>query len=313
MAKILVVGSVNIDIVARVPRFPIAGETLRGSRLDLVPGGKGANQAVAASRLADETALIGRVGNDAFGASLAEALTSQGVLPLLEVSQGTSGIALISVDRDGENSIIVIPGANGLVSPQDVAMYGDHFENADALLVQFELPLDTVAAAVALGRSHGILTVVDPAPAPPADEEIPDAIWDTDILSPNQSEAELLTGQAITTVEEAVKAAQILRERGPKLVVIKMGAMGAVYVDDSKTRHQPTNKVTAIDTTAAGDAFTAAFALRFAETQNAQSALAWACAAGTLAVQHVGAQTSMPKRREVRELARLLPPSTVIA
>lgn len=307
MTKILVVGSVNMDIVARVPRFPKVGETLQGSRLDLIPGGKGANQAVAASRLSDETAIIGRVGSDSFGSLLANALTAQGVLPLVEVSQGPSGIALISVDPDGENCIIVIRGANGLVSPQDVAMYDDHFKTADAVLVQFEIPLETAAAAAALGRTHGILTVVDPAPVA-TDSEIPEDIWTTDIFSPNEHEAELLTGQNITTVEDAVKAAKELLHRGPRAVVIKMGSQGAVYVDRESVRHQATISVNAIDTTAAGDAFTAAFAVRFAETRNPETALAWGCAAGTLAVQQIGAQKAMPQRAKVREMTRQLPP-----
>jgi ribokinase len=310
MTQVLVVGSVNMDIVARVPRFPDPGETVRGSRLDLIPGGKGANQAVAASRLAVDTAMIGRVGSDAFGAALANGLASEGVLPLVEVSQGSSGIALITVDRDGENSIIIIPGANGLVSPSDVGMYDEHFENADVLLVQFELPMETVAAAVAMGRSHGILTVVDPAPAPASDVEIPQEIWDADVFSPNQTEAEALTGISVTSVETAVSAAQLLLERGPRAIVIKMGALGAIYVDrDSAPLYQSAKTVIAMDSTAAGDAFMAAFAVRFAETKQAESALAWGCAAGAIAVQHYGAQTAMPKRGEVSELAHQLRPS----
>lgn len=306
MANVLVVGSINMDVVARVRRFPTAGETIHGSRLDLIPGGKGANQAIAAARLGGDTAIISRVGSDAFGDKLVGELSQAGILPLVEVSQGSSGIAVITVNRDGENSIVVIPGANGLVSPNDVAMYDEHFARADVVLTQFEIPPETVGAAVALARQHGKLTVVDPAPVPAAVDEIDAETWQCDFFSPNQSEAETLTGISIQDPESAVAAARQLLKLGPKTVVIKMGEQGAVLVNEDRALHQSTASVNAIDTTAAGDAFTAALATRYAETQNVEVALAWACAAGTLATQKIGAQSSIPTRKEVRGQARLL-------
>jgi ribokinase len=311
VTKVMIIGSINMDLVARVPRIPSPGETLTGSKFEQIPGGKGANQAVAAVKLTGDAAFIGRVGNDALGRTLVNQLTEQSVTPFVEVSNSSSGVALINVDKAGENSIVIIPGANGLVSPLDVEMYAEQIAASDVVLLQLEIAQETVGAAVKIARRYGIPTVLDTAPVPA--DGLMDELWDADFLSPNQSEAELLTGKAVLDATDAVAAAEILLSKRPSggsgAVVMKLGSAGALYWDgQSPPIYQPVPTVTVIDTTAAGDAFSAAFGVRFAETKDPAESLAWGCAAGTLAVQHFGAQPAMPGRTRVAGLALELPP-----
>lgn len=300
---LVVVGSLNLDLVVRAPRLPQPGETLHGDSLDLVSGGKGANQAVAAARLGARTALVGRVGDDAFGVRLRDALSAAGVdiAPVEVTPQTTSGVALITVDAAGQNAIIVIGGANSWLTPDDVERQRARIAAADALLLQLEVPLPTVTRAARVARAAGVWTVLDPAPAPSC--ALPDELYEVDCFTPNQTEAETLTGRPVRSVAEAVQAAAILAERGARTVVIKLGELGAVWRDEGgRTGHVPAPSVNVVDTTAAGDAFTAALAYGVAAGVGLEEAVRWGCAAGALAVTKAGAQPALPTAAEVRDL-----------
>jgi ribokinase len=301
--RIVVVGSLNMDLVARVPRLPRPGETVHGSEFRQVPGGKGANQAVAAALLGAEVSLIGRVGDDAFGQQLIAALARRGVrTELVQVTpKCASGVALIGVEDSGQNAITVIGGANERLTPEDVHANEAAIRGADALLVQLEVPSETVAAAIAIAKEHGVLTILDPAPAPARD--LPAELYGVDVLSPNQSEAEALTGVALSSLANEARAARILQERGAKQVVLKLGDRGAMAVERGQTPQRiAASKVEVVDTTAAGDAFTAALAVGLVEKMSLQEATQFACVAGSLATTRLGAQDAMPSREEVEAL-----------
>ncbi len=301
--RIVVVGSINMDLVARVARLPRPGETVQGSSFMQVPGGKGANQAVAAARLGADVEMIGRVGDDAFGGQLVESLRGSGVRT--DIVQTTancpSGLALIGVEDSGQNAITVIGGANQYLTPTDIEAHAAAIAAADALLVQLEVPIATVVAAVSVASEHRVLTVLDPAPAPAL--ELPSELFAVDVLSPNQAEAEALTGVSVTTVADAVLASRKLHERGAPRVVIKLGKQGALAGESgSQPIHIPAPPVRVVDTTAAGDAFTAALAIALVEGQSLAAATRFACAAGSLATTRSGAQTAMPSRAEVEAM-----------
>jgi ribokinase len=297
--RVVVVGSLNLDLVLRGDRLPRAGETVHARDLLRVPGGKGANQAVAAARLGAEVAMIGRVGDDEFARPLLGSLAREGIdASAVLVAPGcTTGVAVIGVDAAGRNAITVVPGANGTLRPEDLERHESLIRSADALLVQFEVPPETTAAAIALARRHDVLSILDPAPVPPA---MPDGAWEADILSPNQAEAEQLTGIAVTDEASAAAAAHALRVRGAGRVVLKLGELGAyLAVGDGPASLVPSWPVTAVDTTAAGDAFTTALAVAWVEGRPPREAVRFATAAGALATTRVGAQPAMPTRGEV--------------
>jgi ribokinase len=274
---------------------------VHGSELRQIPGGKGANQAVASARLGGRTAMIGRVGDDGFGEALVDSLRRNAVRTdaVLGTTNCSSGVALIGVEDSGENAITIIGGANARLGEEDVRRHEDLIASTGAVLLQLEVPLPTVGAAVEIAARHGVLTVLDTAPAPA--EGLPDALYHVDVISPNQTEAEVLTGVAVKGLNEAEQAANILQARGAKTVVIKMGAQGALLLDASgDTRHVPTQPVKVVDTTAAGDAFTAALTLALVEGRPGFEAVAFGCAAGSLAATRLGAQPAMPTLDEVR-------------
>lgn len=295
MTAIAVLGSTNMDLVAYVPKTPRLGETVTGREFRTVPGGKGANQAVAAARLGAEVVMIGAVGADEFGVRLRSALTAAGVeTAALRTVEGASGTAHITVDDEGANSIIVIPGANAHVTGLEA---GDdsRIGAADALLLQLELPLPAVLAGARAARAHGIRTVLTPAPARPLPPELLAA---TDLLVPNEHEAAALTG-----LTEPLQAAELLLHDVPE-VVITLGAAGVLYAARGReplTVAAP--QVRAVDTTAAGDTFVGALAVALAEGRPMPEALAWASAAAALSVQRPGAQDSMPTRAEADAFA----------
>jgi ribokinase len=299
--RVVVVGSINMDLVARVARLPRAGETVAGTDLLHIPGGKGANQAVAVARLGGRSSLLGRVGDDGFGAALVEALAGAGVdIGAVTVTPRTSsGVALIGVDDAGQNAITIIAGANGRLTAADVAARSDLIEGADALLVQLEVPLETIAAALGVARRAGVLTVLDPAPAPAG--ALPSELLAlVDVISPNQTEAEALTGLPVETIDAARAAAARLRGAGVARVVLKLGAAGAFLSESGGLeQHVPAAAVPVVDTTAAGDAFTGALTLALAEGRDPVQAVRRGCAAGTLAAMRLGAQQSMPAREEL--------------
>ena len=301
--QVVVAGSINMDLVARVSRLPRPGETVRADDVRHIPGGKGANQAVAVARLGGRSTLIARVGDDAFGSRLIEALVGHGVnTQHVSVTDNcASGIALIGVEESGENAITIAAGANGRLSADDIRRCEAVIASAGALLVQLEVPLETVAAAIETARRHHVLTVLDPAPAPR--RTLPDALFCVDILSPNQTEAECLTGISVQSIEDAKQAAARLRGRGARQVVIKMGDQGALICDEhDRCLHVPAPAVEAVDTTAAGDAFTAAMTVACADGAQLSDAVRFACSAGAAAVTRLGAQQSMPTREEVEQL-----------
>ena len=297
---IVVVGSINMDLVAQMVRLPRPGETVHGDGFQTIPGGKGANQAVAAARLGARVTMIGRVGDDSFGETLKRSLEEHGVsTEHVLVTEGcSSGVALIGVEATGANSITVVAGANGQLTPLDVESRADVIAAADVLIVQLETPLDTVAAAIRLAREVGVRTILDPAPAPTG--PLPAELLAVEILSPNQTEAEALTGIAVHDVASAGTAARRLRELGAKAVVLKLGELGAFMLDDvGREEHVSARAASVVDTTAAGDAFTAGLAVALAEGRSLSDAARFGCAAGTLACTKFGAQPAMPLREEV--------------
>ncbi|QIP86987.1 ribokinase [Streptomyces sp. Tu 2975] len=291
MTGIVVLGSTNMDLVAFVAHAPKRGETVTGREFRTVPGGKGANQAVAAARAGGDVAMIGAVGSDAFGPQLRHTLESCGVdIDLLRTAECPSGTAHIVVDDEGGNAIVVIPGANGTVTalaPGEEALIA----TADTLLLQLELPLSAVLDGAEAARRHGVRTVLTPSPAQPLPPELLAA---TDLLVPNEHEAATLTG-----IADHRAAAQELLRQVPE-VVITLGSAGCLYAARGT---EPINVsapgVQAVDTTAAGDTFVGALAVALGEKKPIRQCLAWACAAAALSVQRPGASSSMPYRTEI--------------
>ena len=300
--QVVVVGSINMDLVVRSARLPMPGETLIGDSLSEIPGGKGANQAVGAARLGADVALIGRLGDDGFGDTLQRALATEGVQldGVARTQNCCSGVAIIGVENSGQNCITVVPGANGRLTPDDVQRQAPVIAQADVLLLQLEVPMETVVTAIKLARTNDVLTILDPAPAI---LNYPPELLDVDVVCPNESEAALLTGVEITTTESACHAAKMLQQLGARQVVITLGDKGAVFRDASgNSGHLAPFSVTAVDTTAAGDAFTAALGMRLAEGGSLQDAGRFACAAGAIAASRKGAQPGMPSRTDVHAL-----------
>ncbi len=302
--RIVVVGSINMDLVARMLRLPKPGETVTGESFQTIPGGKGANQAVAAARLGAEVSMIARVGDDAFGETLRNQLMVDGVdcSQIRSTKDCSSGVAMIGVEASGANSIIVIPGANGRLSVEDVRSSRSSIESARALVVQLETPLETVAAAIEISQKQGILTILDPAPAPTQQEGLPQQLMSVDVISPNQTEAEALTGIAVRDWDSGKRAAKELRRRGARNVVLKMGELGALVYDLQDSFHTVSAlPAEVVDTTAAGDAFTAGMAIGLCEGLSLIEATRWGVAAGTLACTQFGAQPAMPTRSELEQ------------
>ena len=316
MAEIIVLGSLNMDLVAQVPRLPQPGETLTGQNFQTVPGGKGANQAVAAARLGSKVAMIGCVGDDESGRSLKQSLEADRIdTQAVAISPSApSGTALIAVAPEN-NQIIVIPGANGNVGQQALQQLAAQLEEpspeeltqdrpaiAKVLLLQLEIPFSTVEKAAKLAYEAGLIVVVDPAPAI---APLPDEFYQfVSILTPNQVEAELLTGKRITNIETARAAAQQLHQQGADTVIVKLGAQGIVGVSAAGSFTLPAFPVTAIDTVAAGDAFNgglaAAMCQNAASERPSRAALQYASAVAAIAVTRPGAQTAMPTADAVR-------------
>jgi len=300
--KIVVVGSLNLDLVTGVDNWPAPGETRLGKSFAMIPGGKGANQAVAAARLGADVAMVGRVGEDAFADTLLLNLANAGVSTdrVLKTSGASTGLAAITVCQ-GENSIVVVPGANHLLTVEDVEEAESVIARADILLLQNEIPLETALAARDLAVAHAVRVIFDPAPAPAS--KIPDRFWNVDLLSPNCSEASVLAEIDIQNRDDADRAAEVLHAKGASLVIMKLGDQGALWCEGGRPPiHVPAFTVKVVDSTAAGDAFTAALAVAWSEGRSPQEILRFACAAGGLAVTRAGAQPSLPTRAEVEQL-----------
>ncbi len=300
---IVVAGSLNMDFVVSVERLPAPGETVLGRDFQTIPGGKGANQACAAGKLGTGTVavrMIGRVGYDVFADHLKASLAAAGVdVSAVHATRSQpTGVALIWVDRHGQNSIVVASGANHALAAADVEAMRKVFRGASVALFQLETPLDTVAAALGLAREEGARTILDPAPAQPLPGGL---LARVDILTPNESEASMLLGRPPARVsrEEAPELAEALRRLGPRSVVLKLGDQGSYYCGEGGGFHTPAFPVEVRDTTAAGDTFNAALAVALAEGQPAEGAVRFANAAAAISVTRLGAQASAPTRAEV--------------
>src|SRR5450432_3437794 len=311
---IVVIGSIIMDMVVRTPHIPGPGETILGSDFRTFPGGKGANQAVAAAKLSRgkiPVHMIGRVGDDDFGQRLLNGLTQHNVeTRYVTITEGVgSGVAAVMVDRKGENSIIVAPGANSKLSPKDIDAAESLIESASVVIMQLEIPHETVLHAIAMCQRLGVYSILDPAPAK---AKLPRAMMGVDVFAPNQSEAQILSG---VNIREQVKRKGIvdpkqlgmdLLARGAKSVVLKLGAKGSILLErDGTIRRFKPFKVKVVDTTAAGDAFLAALAVGRAEEMEMADAMKFANAAGALCCEKFGAQPSLPARDDVEKLVQI--------
>ena len=301
IARVTVVGSLNMDLIARSPRIPQPGETIIGGDFHTAPGGKGANQAVAAARLGARVSMIGRVGRDAFAGPLLDNLSAAGVdhTFVIQDSEAATGVALIVVDDAGENSIVVASGANMRLSPADVDGAEAVIADADALLLQLESPLETVIRAAEVARAHGVTVILNPAPARSLPAEL---LAMVDVLIPNESETSLLTGLPVSNQAEAETAATALRELGVGTVILTLGERGALLAREEEAEQVPAFEVTPVDTTAAGDAFVGGFTVAMAGGQPLAEAVRWGNAAGALATTKLGAQPSLPTRQDLEAL-----------
>lgn len=301
MPRILVVGSVNVDIVVRADHLPVPGETVTGGTLLINHGGKGANQAVAARRLGAEVRLLGCVGEDAFGAAIRQDLAAQGLglAGLASLPGVATGTGLIVVDTAGRNQIAVASEANSRLSVQWLSRFLADFAWAEAVLCQLEVPLETVLWTLRTARQYGAMTLLNPAPA----QSLPAEIWPlVDYLTPNAIEAAHLSGLPAATPHEAASAARALRAHGVRVVLVTLGEQGAVVEAPERALHVPTFPVVAVDTTAAGDAFHGALAVALATGQELESAVRFAHAAAALTCTRPGAQLALPYRHEVEAL-----------
>jgi ribokinase len=296
--KIVVVGSSNTDMVVCAPQIPAPGQTILGSEFLMVPGGKGANQAVAAARLGAEVSFVARVGGDIFGEAAIRNLETEGIRTdfVYRDEEAASGVALIFVDQAGENAIAVAPGANGRLTADDVARAEARIAEAEVVLLQLEVPLAAVSAAIDLAKRHGRRVLLNPAPAQAVPENL---LRHVDILTPNETEAEMLLGGRDAGLGGVAPTAQALRARGVGIVIVTMGKEGVFVVGPEAEYHLPGRRVTAVDTTGAGDAFSGALACAWGGGLELRPAIDFAIAAAALSVTRKGAQSALPTREEV--------------
>lgn len=298
---ILVVGSSNLDLVVTAQRFPNPGETVFGNKFEMFPGGKGANQAVCASRLGCKTTFVGKMGNDEFKEKLSQIMVESKVdISNLFVDDSEhTGTALITVDSNGQNQIIVISGSNMKLSPEDVESRASLFEEATVVLTQLEIPIETVLKVAQLAKNHRALFILNPAPA----VQLPDQLLSLiDIITPNESELELITGIRITGHESIVKAAKTLIGRGAKNIIVTLGEKGSVLINNSCNKLFGVNKVKVVDSTAAGDAFNGALASSLADNHSIEESIEFANKIASITVTRMGAQSSMPYLNELKDL-----------
>jgi len=301
---ITVVGSIHMDFYIRLPKFPLPGETVLGRNFTMLPGGKGANQAVACSRLGVHTYIISRVGKDIFGEKLVENLKENRVnTKYVKVDENAhTGIAFILLnEKTGENIIAVAPGADYNVSRKDIDHSVSAIVSSDIVLLQLELPISTVIYAIKKAWEKQVKTILNPAPATCLPGEVYKYIY---VLTPNRIEASLLSGINIETMEDAIKAGKILVAKGVKYVIITLGAKGSLIVSKNFIKHLPAYKVKVVDTTGAGDAFNAALAVGLAEGRNIVEACRMANAAAAIKVTKLGAQSGLPLRDELEEFMK---------
>lgn len=298
-AKVVVVGSLNMDLVTRASRLPRAGETLIGQSFSTVPGGKGANQAVASARLGAEVAMIGCVGSDAYGVQLRDALLAEGIdCQAVSRVDGSSGVALIVVDDSSQNAIVIVAGSNGELTPASLQAADAVLQAADVIVCQLEVPLETVGYALKRGRELGKTVILNPAPA---SGPLP-AQWyaSIDYLIPNESEATALSGVTVDSLDSAKLAAAQLIKAGAAKVIITLGAQGALFSDGNRVEHLAAPNVKAVDTTAAGDTLVGGFAAALAHGKSEAEAIRFGQVAAALSVTRAGAQPSIPTLHDVQ-------------
>ncbi len=295
--RVVVVGSANTDFVLRVPELPSRGQTVLGDQFRVVQGGKGANQAVAAARLGAQVTLVARVGMDSFGREALDAYRKDGLATdcVVKDSESHSGVALIMVNHHGENVIAVAPGANGRLTPEDVVAARDAIAQADCLLLQLEIPLEAVQAAIEIAQRGRTRIILNPAPA----RQLPRTLIESvDYLTPNETEAAILAGDDSAAVGEGFLS-RLPSILGVPNIVVTLGSRGACIVGGDRLTYIPAFPITPVDTTASGDAFTGAFAVALAKGEDIEAAVRYANAAGALAATRPGAQPSLPTKKEV--------------
>jgi ribokinase len=298
MGGILVIGSSNTDMVIKTDKLPVPGETILGGTFLMNPGGKGANQAVAAARLGGKVTFVTKRGNDLFGNQAVGLLMREGIDTqyIVKDSELPSGVALITVDSNGENSIVVAPGSNGNLLQDDISSEVFEPDKFEILLLQLEIPLSTVEFAAVKASESGIKVILNPAPACKLSDDLLEHIW---LITPNETEAEFLTGIIITDILSAEEAADSLLERGIKNVIITLGETGAFIKSGLNSGLIPGVKVNPVDTTAAGDVFNGALAVAISEGKTLNEAVAFANKAASISVTRMGAQASAPYRNEI--------------
>jgi ribokinase len=298
LKKILVIGSSNTDMVIKTHNFPAPGETILGGRFLMNAGGKGANQAVAAARLGGRITFVGKIGDDIFGKQAVQQLEDEGInVDFVSVDpENPSGVAMITVDRKAENTIVVAPGSNGTLSPADFNKALAELDDAEFVLMQLEIPIPTVEYIARIAAQKGKKVILNPAPAAELSDELLQNLY---VITPNETEAELLTGIKVTDKESALQASTVLHEKGVEIVIITMGSAGAFLLADGKPEIIKAPKVEAVYTTAAGDKFYGALAVALSEGKSIHESIAFANKAASISVTRIGAQSSVPFRKEI--------------
>ncbi|MEQ2527995.1 ribokinase [Robertmurraya yapensis] len=301
MKKILVIGSFMTDLVVQTPKVPVEGETIIGSTFNRFTGGKGANQAVAAARLGGDVTMIGKLGEDDFGREHIDALKAEHInhQSVLYDSQSNTGVGNIVIDQNGNNRIVVIPGSNLRLTEKDIASFENVIIDSDIVVLQLEIPMETVYKSIELAHKHGKTIILNPAPAQPIKSSYIDKV---DYFVPNETEASLLTNIEVSSLETAEKAVETLLMQGYKNVIITLGSKGVLFKNSSEMKFVKAHTVKAVDTTAAGDSFIGSFAFGLSNEMSIEQSLNLAVAASALTVTKLGAQPSLPKIDDVNEL-----------
>lgn len=302
MKNICVIGSLNMDLVVNVDTMPKPGQTIIGSNFKEVPGGKGANQAVAMARLNGNVSMIGKVGEDGFGQTLINSLKNDKVdTTYIQTAKGATGVALITVDKNAQNSIVVSPGANFEVKEDDIDNNIEAIKNSDIVVLQLETPLNTIKYALNKAKELNKYTILNPAPAVKLDDEI---IKNVDLLTPNETELEIISEIKIENEDDINRAAKKMIEKGVKELIVTLGSKGSLYINKEKSFFKSAYKVEAVDTTAAGDSFTGALSVALSNNKTMEDAMDFASTVGALSVMKEGAQSSLPTLKDVDNFGR---------